>query len=149
MTNRVRIYWLNHWSDSWCSTTGNINGTQPQDHDGGRGWEYLDEWLPLIGEIRAVVASVPVTDSFKYTFNKDLKLGDKGADVVALQHALKLQDCFDYPTFTGNFGSITKQGVMKFQQKYASEILAPIGLTQPTGNVGAQTRKKLNTLYGQ
>lgn len=148
-TNRTDtvIFWLNHWSDSWCSTSGNINGTRPTDHDGGRGWEFLDEWLPLIGEIRAVVASVPVVNTFKYIFTKDLKLGDKGVEVVALQHALKLQDCFEYDSFTGNFGTITRDGVIKFQQKYASEILAPIGLKNPTGIIGSMTRKKLNQLY--
>ncbi|MBI2097897.1 MAG: PKD domain-containing protein [Candidatus Vogelbacteria bacterium] len=38
--------------------------------------------------------------------------------------------------------------VSVFQLKYKNEILAPLGLTNPTGYVGPATRKKLNQLYG-
>lgn len=148
-TGRVRLYWLNHWSDSWCSTSGNVNGKAPTDHDGGRAWEYADEWLPYIGEIRVVVASVPTVDTFKYKFTKFLQKGNKGPDVVALQHALKLENCFPAEqSFTGYFGDITFSAVVKFQEKYTAEILTPVNLTHGTGIVGVNTLKKLNALYG-
>lgn len=132
-SNRIRIYWLNHWSKEWA--------------DNGRAWEYLDEWMHLIGELRVVVAEVPAVDSFKYNFTKQLKKGAKGADVVALQHALKLEGCFDYPTFTGTFGDVTFAAVVKFQEKYKADILTPNKLTKGTGIVGPSTLKKLNALY--
>jgi hypothetical protein len=141
-TGRIRIYWLNHWSKDWA--------------DKGRAWEYLDEWLPYINEIRVVVAALPPAPSdFTYYFTKTIKEGDKGADVLALQHALDLEGCYDYnptdgsPKYTGNFvkGGYTFKAVVKFQEKYASEILAPIVLTKGTGVVASMTLKKLNALY--
>jgi len=133
-TGRVRIYWLNHWSKDWA--------------DNGRGWEYADEWLPYIGELRVVVASVPVVDTFKYNFTRILSQGAKGPDVVALQHVLKLEGCFDYPTFTGYFGSVTFKGVKSLQLKYKDEILIPAGLSAPTGTVGQYTLAFLKRKYG-
>lgn len=135
-TGRLKIYWLNHWSKEWA--------------DNGKGWEYADVWLPLIRELRVVVEKKPTdpVDDFKYTFNKQMKYGDKGPDVVALQHALKLELVFpDDQPFTGFYGDITKNAVNGFQAKYAAEILAPLGLSYPTGNVGVMTLKKLNKLF--
>ena len=133
-TGRVRIYWLNHWSPDWA--------------DNGRGWEYADVWLPYIVEMRVVVPAIPVVSTFKYSFTKDLQKGDKGPDVVALQHVLTLEGCFDYPSFTGNYGDITVAGVTKLQEKYAAEILTPAGLTHGTGTVGDHTLKWLQAHYG-
>ena len=73
------------------------------------------------------------------SFGVDLRLGDRGADVSALQKALGVIE-------TGYFGLLTKQAVMDFQQKYASEVLFPAGLSQSTGFVGQLTRFKLNNL---
>lgn len=142
VTNRVRLYWLNHWSDQWCSTGG-------VSHDGGRGWEYADEWLSFIGEVRVSVAAVPVVDNFRYTFTKSLSRGMQGADVVALQHVLMLEGCFPAgQTFTGYFGDITFNGVVQLQNKYAAQILTPVGLQHGTGVVGTSTLKWLNAKYG-
>ena len=82
-----------------------------------------------------------------HVFNANLSFGAKNDEVTALQQALNLQGCFT-ATATGYFGSITREAVKCFQQKYASEVLTPLGLTSATGFVGAGTRAKLNALYG-
>ena len=141
-TGRVRLYWLNHWSDEWCSTGGTT-------HDGGRGWEYADVWLPFITEIRCSVAAVPLQDNFRYTFGSTLTTDSQGPDVVALQHILKLEGCFPATqAFTGFYGAITTTGVTELQQKYTSAILTPLGLQNGTGVVGESTISWLNEKYG-
>lgn len=48
---------------------------------------------------------------------------------------------------TFRFGPATLLAVNRFQQKYASEILVPNGLTKPSGVVGRATWNKLAQLY--
>ncbi|TSC82160.1 MAG: hypothetical protein G01um101419_670 [Parcubacteria group bacterium Gr01-1014_19] len=79
---------------------------------------------------------------------RNLKLGDRGEDVRELQKILnKFSDtriAMIGPGSAGNettyFGVLTKFAVIKFQEKYADQILNPAGLTKGTGFVGAQTR---------
>ena len=139
-TGRMRIYWLNSWSPQWCSTKGTTA-------DGGRGWEYFDVWQKHTVELRVTVAEAPFVNNFRYTFAKALGVGAKGSDVVALQHVLKLEGCFDYPTFTGYYGEITRAGVKKLQEKYADQILKPLGMTFGTGYFGSSTIKWVNGKY--
>jgi len=70
------------------------------------------------------------------------------SDVKCLQEFLKNQGADIYPEgfVTGNFANLTKQAVIKFQEKYVSDILTPIGLSNGTGYVGAQTRMKINQI---
>jgi len=69
-------------------------------------------------------------------------------DVKCLQEFLKNQGANIYPEglVTGNFGNLTKFAVIRFQEKYKSEILTPIGLTSGTGYVGEKTRAKINQI---
>jgi len=50
---------------------------------------------------------------------------------------------------TEYFGSLTKEGVIKFQEKYSDDVLAKWNLTKGTGFVGSTTTNKLNELIGQ
>ncbi len=79
------------------------------------------------------------------TFNQNLSLGMRGEDVIALQEILIEEGVWPRPDIgaTGYFGSITKEAVINYQEKYASEILEPLGLTKGTGFVGSSTRLHL------
>jgi peptidoglycan hydrolase-like protein with peptidoglycan-binding domain len=72
-------------------------------------------------------------------------------EVRCLQQFLKLQGSEIYPesTINGNFSEATKSAVIRFQEKYAAEILAPFGLEKGTGFVGQRTRAKINQLLGR
>ena len=82
------------------------------------------------------------------TLDANLKYNDSGDDVELLQ-AWLVKDPEVYPEglVTGWFGPLTKKAVIRFQEKYADEVLAPWGIIEGTGFVGSTTRDKLNALY--
>lgn len=82
------------------------------------------------------------------SFEINLYYGARGAKVSCLQEFLKKQGADIYPEglVTGNFYGLTKAAVIRFQEKYAAEILTPIGFTRGTGFVGLLTREKANQL---
>lgn len=88
------------------------------------------------------------------TLTMNLSLASRGPQVTALQQLLNrdpdTQIASAGPGSPGNetsyFGSLTKSAVIRFQEKYASEILTPSGLTQGNGFVGFYSRKKLSEL---
>jgi len=84
-----------------------------------------------------------------YTLTRDLRFGDSGDEVAGLHKALK-QEGFDFGTEESSryFGEKTAAAVVAFQQKYAEDVLKPIGLTYGTGYFGKLTRDKVNEIYG-
>lgn len=97
---------------------------------------------------RAAVSPCP------FTWTKNIKIGSEGEDVLKLQQFLNLSPDTVIATYgagsVGNestsYGPRTAKAVIKFQEKYAEETLAPVGLTKGSGFVGTLTRAKLNAL---
>ncbi len=79
------------------------------------------------------------------TFSRNLTVGMSGKDVKALQEILIAEEVWERPDIgaTGYFGPITKAAVIRYQEKYAPEILEPLGLVEGTGFVGPSTRTHL------
>lgn len=88
------------------------------------------------------------------SFYRNLRLGDRGTDVLALQRFLNQisitrianSGAGSLGNETSYFGNLTKNAVIRLQELYKDEILVPIGLTRGTGFVGERTRNKLNSL---
>src|SRR3989344_1711493 len=101
--------------------------------------------------VSAATSVAAQTDDFCYTFQRNLKEGDRGPDVSRLHQVLQkegfdLSNADDWEQRV--FGDLTADAVTGFQQKYQSEVLTPSGLKYGTGYVGPATRRKLNALYG-
>ena len=82
-----------------------------------------------------------------FQLQSNLGFGSKGSEVEELQKCLaRFPDVYPDGTISGYFGQLTKEAVIKFQEKYAQEILIPSGLKEGTGEVRVKTREKLNEL---
>ncbi len=88
-----------------------------------------------------------------FTFTQNLRTGSRGTDVKYLQIMLNATGFTVAETGAGSpgneteyFGPRTDAAVKEMQTAFASEVLAPVGLTTATGFVGPQTRAKLNSL---
>jgi len=103
----------------------------------------------------AAAAAVTSGTCPKYTFTRSLKKGMTGEDVRALQ---QLMNCLGFKlgesgagapgAETDLFAQRTFDAVVKFQEKYASEILAPINATKGTGFFATYSIKKVHQLMG-
>lgn len=100
-------------------------------------------------------ASVPAS---VFVFTKNLSLGSTGEDVRQLQRLLNRDPATAVNAAgkpggpgleTAYFGALTKDAVIRFQERHAAEILAPLGMVYGTGVVDSVTRLVLNRLEGQ
>lgn len=78
-----------------------------------------------------------------YAFTKNLRIWNRNIDVAYLQLCLQSINIYS-GNITGLFDSLTKQAVIKFQEKYFDDILAPWGFVKGTGLVSKTTLTKLN-----
>lgn len=116
--------------------------------------ELMNQLLQKIAELKQEIAALQAQQSNGQSsncngFNSNLYFGmSYSNDVICLQIFLKNQGKDIYPEgyVTGNFGKLTEAAVIKFQEKYASEILTPFELSEGTGFVGEKTRQKINQL---
>lgn len=114
--------------------------------------------LPIFSFILAFLllcgAGVRAQGAISTVFTSNLMLGSSGSQVLALQKLLNAdldtRISSAGPGSPGNetsyFGLLTKAAIIRFQEKYAGEILAPAGLTRGSGYVGQYTKMKLNVL---
>ena len=111
--------------------------------------EFLKtEIIKLRIRISSILNKKPLPKPASCSFSTNIYYGSRSEDVKCLQNFLKSQGPEIYPEglVTGNFLSLTKAAVIRFQEKYASDILIPWSLTSGTGLVGSTTRAKINQL---
>lgn len=96
--------------------------------------------------------AVSIMDSVKPSnlgvFVGTMEKGDIGELVLNLQKVLLYEGFLPADCVIGTFGPRTVKAVTQLQEKYASEILNPVGLTKGTGLVGPSTINWLNLHYG-
>ena len=101
-------------------------------------------------------AAQVTTTSSCYQFERNLRVGNTGADVKALQQTLNANGftvaaaghAGSAGMETTYFGNATKNALIKWQEANAATTLAPWGLTSGTGFFGATSRAEMNKCAG-
>ena len=78
-------------------------------------------------------------------YTRNLGIGSRGNDVIALQRGLSYDG--NAVSSTGYFGPLTAAAVKAFQEKHAVYVLAPLGLSRGTGYFGSSTRTMFMAWY--
>lgn len=117
----------------------------------------IAELQTQLDSLTAQLKGKAASGEFCHTFKVNLRIGQKGVEVAALQTVLEKEGFMiakDEKSGGGRrnifaeFGESTASAVTGFQEKYRDEILTPNGLERGNGFVGRSTRAKLNELYG-
>ena len=139
LTKQAVIRFQEKYADEILKPAGLENGT------GFVGPSTIKKINKLLGGVE-ITASLPPGQAIKLEILRNLTAGNSGDDIKSLQELLLKEGVYQEGLITGFFGNLTKQAVIRFQEKYADEILAPNGLTSGTGFVGPSTRAKINQL---
>lgn len=101
-------------------------------------------------QVDVLKSNLPVSSN---TFDRSFSLGDRGDDVKRLQVFLNNQGFILAENGPGSpgqetdlFGILTKKQLMKFQEKYFKDVLAPLNLKRGTGVFGEYTKNFINSL---
>jgi len=107
------------------------------------------DYFVLTGSLKSMDKAVARL-AIPVLLTQTLRVGSSGREVSLLQTWLKTDpEIFPNGKVDGYFGNATKAAVIKFQEKYAADILVPQGLTAGNGIVDAYTRNKLNELFAK
>lgn len=109
--------------------------------------EKLHRLRQLLEALQEKIISVePVQESC--IIEAPLYYGVYNPDSVKCLQLFLAQNAEIYPEgyVTGNFLDLTKKAVIRFQEKYAADILHPLDLQEGTGYVGVMTIAKINDL---
>ena len=105
----------------------------------------LSDRLAAIDEpVSKSLDNLSTKEAIYTAFEKDLKLGDQGDEVIRLQEELRKFNLLRIEP-TGYYGEVTQNAVFKFQQRKA--IVASIN-DPGAGTFGPQTRNHLNSILG-
>jgi hypothetical protein len=108
------------------------------------------------GRIISSYSTTTISLQPTFRFTKNLWFGQKSEDVKRLQEFLN-QDpetrlaLFGFGSLdkeTNFFGALTRFSVIRFQEKYYQEVLAPLKLKKGTGFFGEYSRIKANKMMG-
>ncbi len=97
--------------------------------------QYL---LDQISVLQNQINQLQKSTNRSFSLNRDLSVGSQGNDVRWLQEFLIENSVYPEARITGYFGTLTKNAVIKFQQKY--------GIFPQIGYVGLKTRTKIQEL---
>src|SRR3989344_6761735 len=134
------------------TNTATLQKMSPAERD-----QAIEPLLREIGRLKALLAELLArsgqqnqnADAWCHTFNTNLSIGMSGSEVAALEEALfRDSGATAIVRGSGYYNDSLASAVSGFQIKYRSEILAPLGLANPTGYFGQATRAMMNRLYG-
>ena len=115
-----------------------------------------EDLVALIQQLLGQQSSSSV-GSCDYTFTVPMGMGSTGADVKNLQQFLNM-DAETRVSASGvgsagqesmYYGALTAAAVSKFQTKYRSEVLTPLGLVNATGYFGNSSITKANAICAE
>lgn len=122
---------LIEWRNKGCNAAADDNDAERVRrliNGGMNGWE---DFIAKVALIRKALSATPPED------DGVISLGDRGAEVLAMQDALRAHGFYESGTMDGIFGAITKRALVAFQSAH--------GLP-PSGIYDDATRDALNTL---
>jgi len=129
-------------------TVSTLNGGFEEDQELIRTLLIQIDYLQKeIAKIQAKIRALSGAPGSVCKIIRNLNIGSSNEDVRCLQTFLRSQtDIYPEGLVTGYFGKKTKKAVIRFQERYAPEVLNPLGLFSGTGYVGKMTLDKINQL---
>lgn len=147
---RTKFYIMNSWSERWG--------------EDGIGWFYHDEYVDFLNEaitmvdlpndVKEQMKQLPTKETFRHFFAWNVKRGQSGKQVIALQTALMIDGTFDRDLYSellqsnelGWFGPVTADALYNYQKKYKIASDAELKYVRYIlgGVAGPKTRQHLN-----